>query len=117
MTASPSSRPRRVLDCVYYAAATGFFLYVFYYYWTGTGGATLLALTLIPVTFALFTLQALRDNELYPRLPPIANYAIASVYCGCSLAVSYYMNTEYEALGTSRAGMWDPADLVVGAVM
>jgi TRAP transporter 4TM/12TM fusion protein len=106
-----------VVDGIYYAAATGFFLYLFYYYCTGTGGATLLALTLIPITFALFTLQALRDNELYPRLPPIANYVIAAIYCACSLAVSYYMNTEYEALGTSRAGMWDPADLVVGGVM
>jgi TRAP transporter 4TM/12TM fusion protein len=117
MTNPPSPRPRLIVDCIYYAAATAFFLYLFYYYCTGTGGATLLALTLIPVTFALFTLQALRENELYPLLPPLANYAIAVVYCGCSLAVSYYMNTEYEALGTSRAGMWDPADLLVGAVM
>ncbi|HEY7664839.1 MAG TPA: TRAP transporter fused permease subunit [Xanthobacteraceae bacterium] len=117
MTNAPSSRPRIVIDCIYYATATAFFLYIFYYYLTGTGGATLLALTLIPITFVLFTLQSLRENELYPRLPPLANYLIAAVYCICSLAVSYYMNTEYEALGTSRAGMWDPADLVVGGVM
>ena len=117
MTDIPSVRPRIVINCIYYAVAISFFLYVFYYYCTGVGGATLLALTLIPITFVLFTLQALRDGDLYPRLPPFANYAIAAVYCACSLAVSYYMHTEYEALGTSRAGMWDPADLLVGAVM
>ena len=117
MIDSSSSRPRMVIDGIYYAAATAFVLYLFYYYCTGTGGATLLALTMIPITFALYTLQALRGNELYPRLPPLANYVIAAGYCACSVAVSYYMNTEYEALGTSRAGMWDPADLVVGGVM
>ena len=41
---------------------------MFYYYWTGAGGPTLLAMTLIPVTYVLFTLQALRDNDLYPKL-------------------------------------------------
>jgi TRAP transporter 4TM/12TM fusion protein len=117
MTETTSVRPRMVIDCAYYAVAISFFLYVFYYYWTGIGGATLLALTLIPITFVLFTLQSLRDNELYPRLPPLANYAIAMIYCACSIAVSYYMHTEYEELGTSRAGMWDPADLVIGGVM
>ncbi|MGA7489635.1 MAG: TRAP transporter fused permease subunit [Xanthobacteraceae bacterium] len=117
MTDTIPARPRTVIDCIYYTAATAFVLYLLYYYWTGSGGATLLALTLIPITFALFTLQALRENALYPRLPPLANYVIAAIYCACSVAVSYYMNTEYEALGTSRAGMWDPADLVVGGVM
>jgi hypothetical protein len=29
-----------------------FFLGIFYYYWTGIGGPTLLAMTLIPVVFA-----------------------------------------------------------------
>ena len=59
-------------------------------------------------------LNALRANELYPRLPPIANYAIAAVYVACALAVAVYMNMEYYELGTSRAGSWDPSDLFMG---
>jgi TRAP transporter 4TM/12TM fusion protein len=117
MTDTTSVRARIVVNCVYYAVAISFVLYLFYYYCTGVGGSTRLALTLIPITFVLFTLQALRENDLYPGLPPFANYAIAAVYCTCSVAVSYYMNTEYEALGTLRAGMWDPADLVMGGIM
>ena len=35
----------------------------FVYYWTGEGGPTLLAMTLVPVIFVLFTLQALRDER------------------------------------------------------
>ena len=63
MTDTPSVRPRIVINCIYYAVAISFFLYVFYYYWTSVGGPTLLALTLIPITFVLFTLQALRDER------------------------------------------------------
>ena len=39
------------------------------------------------------------------RLPPAANYAIGAIYIAISVYVSYYMNTNYEELGTSRAGM------------
>jgi TRAP transporter 4TM/12TM fusion protein len=117
MTATSPARPRFVINCIYYAVSIAFFLYIFHYYWTGEGGPTILALTLIPITFVLFTLQSLRDNDLYPRLPPVANYVIAAVYIGISCYVSYYMNTEYEALGTSRAGMWDPSDLIWGGLM
>ena len=52
----------------------------------------------------LFTLQSLRDNELYPKLPRAANYAIAAAYCLFSLYCAYYMNTNYIALGTERIG-------------
>ena len=69
-----------ILDCIYYAVAIFFFLYLFVYFWTSEGGPTLLAMTLVPVTFVLFVLNALRENDLYPRLPPAANYAIAAIY-------------------------------------
>ena len=118
MTATTTPRrPPVVLDWLYYVASVGFLAYMFYYYWTGEGGPTLLAMTMIPVTFALFTLQALRRNELYPKLPPIANYVIAVAYCAFSLYCAYYMNTNYMALGEERAGMWNTADLTVGGLM
>jgi hypothetical protein len=73
-------RPPLVLDCIYYAIAVGFALYMFYYYWTGANGETFLALGAIPITYVLFTLRALRANELYPELPFAANYVIAAAY-------------------------------------
>jgi TRAP transporter 4TM/12TM fusion protein len=117
MTDTPRPRSRVILDCIYYAVAIFFFLQLFTYFWTSEGGPTLLAMTLVPVTYMLFVLNALRANDLYPRLPPIANYAIAAIYVGCALAVSVYMNTEYYELGTSRAGAWDPPDLFMGGLM
>ena len=50
-------------------AAVTFSVYLFYYYWTSTGGPMVLAMTLVPVVYVLFTLHALRQNEFYPKLP------------------------------------------------
>jgi TRAP transporter 4TM/12TM fusion protein len=107
----------RILDGIYYVAAILFFLYLFNYFWTSEGGPTLLAMTLVPVTYILFVLNSLRTNELYPALPAVANDAIAAVYVACAVAISVYMNVEYYELGTSRAGAFDPSDLVIGGLM
>jgi TRAP transporter 4TM/12TM fusion protein len=117
MSNSPSHRPQIVVNSLFYAVAIAFFLYMFYYYWTGEGGPTLLAMTLIPIVFVLFTLQSLRTNDLYPSLPLAANYLIAAAYCIFSVYCSYYMNTNYMSLGEERAGMWNSADLITGGVM
>jgi TRAP transporter 4TM/12TM fusion protein len=113
----PQHRPPLLVDIAYYASSVAFLLYILNYYWTGVGGPTLLAMTLVPVTYVLFTLQALRENELYPQLPAAANYAIAAIYCAFSLYCAYYMNTNYIALGEERVGMWNTNDLAVGGLM
>ena len=117
MTVPPTHRTRVILDSVYYAVALFFFLYLFFYFWTGEGGPTLLAMTLVPVTYILFVLTLLRANDFYPRLPSALNYLIATVYIGCSLYVSWYMYTEYYEIGTTRAGFWNSADMIVGGLM
>jgi TRAP transporter 4TM/12TM fusion protein len=117
MTDTTLPRSRTILDGLYYAVAIFFFLYLFRYFWTSEGGPTLLAMTLVPVTFVLFVLHSLRNNDLYPRLPLAANYVIAAVYVGCAIAISIYMSNEYYELGTSRAGSWDPSDLLMGGLM
>ena len=111
------TRPPFLLECVYYAFAIFFFAYLFNYFWTTEGGPTFLAMTLVPVTYVLFVLNSLRENDLYPGLPPAANTIIAAIYIGGSLAVAYYMNTEYYALGTERAGDWNSTDLFMGGMM
>ena len=112
-----SKRPLLALNAIYYTASIAFAFYMFYYYWTGNGGPTLLAMTMVPVTFVLFTLQLLRENELYPKLPMAANYVVAAAYCLFALYCAYYMNQNYVSLGEERSGMWDTQDLLVGGVM
>lgn len=117
MTDPAAPRSRAVLDGLYYTVAIVFFVYLFVYYWTSEGGPTLLAMTLVPVTYVLFVLNSLRENDFYPSLPPAVNYGLAAVVIACALYVAYYMHTEYYDLGTSRAGSWDPYDLFVGGLM
>jgi TRAP transporter 4TM/12TM fusion protein len=116
-SSAPVTRPRLAVEWLYWLTASFFFVYLFVYYWTGEGGPALLAFALVPVTFILFTLEALRKNEFYPRLPVAANYAIAAVYVAISVTVSIYMVVEYEAIGTFRAGTWNATDLALGGVM
>jgi TRAP transporter 4TM/12TM fusion protein len=116
--ATPSSQSSPVaLDLIYYAVALGYALYLFSYYWTGDGGPTLLAMTMVPLTYVLFTLHALRKNDLYPQLPREVNYLIAAAFCLFSLYCAYYMNANYMALGEERAGMWNSMDLTIGGIM
>ncbi len=117
VAASTTYRPPLAVNVIYYAASLYFLGYMFYYYWTGLGGPTLLAMSMIPYTFVLFTLQSLRTNEFYPRLPMWANYVIAAAYCLFSFYCAYYMNTNYISLGEERAGTPNTADLITGGVM
>ena len=116
-SAAAAVRPRIAVASLYYLTATFFFVYLFVYYWTTEGGPTRLATTLVPVTFILFTLDALNKNAFYPRLPAAANYAIAAVYVAISIAVAVYMHFEEDAIGTVRAGIWSAADIAMGALM
>ncbi|MBM4330750.1 MAG: TRAP transporter permease [Deltaproteobacteria bacterium] len=94
-----------------------FFVYLFRYYLTGAGGPTYLAVILVPVAFILFTLDALRNNDLYPRLKSTTNCVIAGVYIALSIVALLYIGIEFEEIGTVRAGVWSTADLVVGGLM
>jgi len=116
-SAAPSSRPRVVVEWLYYLTGVFFFVYLFAYYWTSAGGPSLLAITLVPVTFILFTLDELRKNEFYPGLPPVANYIIATIYIIISIAVAVYMHVEYFEIGTVRAGIYSTTDLAMGALI
>ena len=86
-TKASARRPPLVLEAVYYAFALFFFFYLFVYFWTTEGGPTLLAMTLVPVAYVLFVLNALRENDLYPGLPPVANYAAGAIQIVLALAV------------------------------
>lgn len=112
-----TTKPRRAVEVLYLLVAVFFFLYLLRYYLTGLGGPTLLAMTLVPVTLILFTLDALRNNTLYPRLGPVANYVIAAAYVTACLVASIYLTVEFEAIGTVRAGIYSTTDLLVGTLV
>jgi len=94
-----------------------FFVYLFRYYLTGIGGPTYLAVILVPVAFILFTLDALRRDDLYPRLGSTLNYVILSLYFALCTVAILYIGIEFEEIGTVRAGVWSTTDLVIGGLM
>lgn len=116
-TSVQTARSRIVVEWLYYLTAAFFFVYLFVYYWTSEGGPTLLAITLVPITFILYTLESLRQDEFYPGLPTAARHVIAAAYIAASIAVAIYMHVEYYEIGTVRAGVWSTADLVMGGLM
>ncbi|HUP34458.1 MAG TPA: TRAP transporter large permease subunit [Candidatus Limnocylindria bacterium] len=105
------------MSVLFTAVAGGFAVYLFYYYWTGAGGPTQLAVALVPVTFVVAALDALRTGGLYPRLGRPANVAVTAVYSAAALAVAVYFTVEFVEIRTVRAGFWSTTDLLVGAVM
>lgn len=115
-TAAPS-RLQKVANTLFYVFATFFMVWLIGYFLTGRGGPTLLAVTLVPVTFALFTLDALRKNTLYPRLGDALNAVIGGFYVLLAVCIAGYMHHEIEPIGEVRAGFWNLPDLVMGAAM
>ncbi|HEU4645200.1 MAG TPA: TRAP transporter fused permease subunit [Burkholderiales bacterium] len=117
MTQDRLPLPRRAAGWLYTLTALFFFVYLLAYYWTSEGGPTLLAITLVPVTFILFTLDEVQRGEFYPRLPAPLGYGLAAIYVVVSVAVAVYMFVEYEQIGTVRAGIWNATDLTMGGLM
>ena len=104
-------------NALFYVFAAVFMTWLLVYYLTGRGGPTMLAVSLVPVTFVIFTLDALRTNRLYPSLPPILEALLAAVYIVLSLAIAVYMFVEIEEIGMARAGFWNVPDMVMGGAM
>jgi TRAP transporter 4TM/12TM fusion protein len=90
MTDHRARRSPLALDTIYYVAAVSYAVYMFYYYWTSAGGPVVLAMTMVPLTFV---------------------FCLFSIYC------SYYMYTNYLALGEERNGFYNTQDIVTGGLM
>ncbi|RJQ62099.1 MAG: TRAP transporter permease [Desulfobacteraceae bacterium] len=112
-----SFKPGAWVDHLFLTVAAGFSIYVFRYYLTGIGGPTMLAVTLVPVTFILFTLDSLRNNDFYPKLGKIGNYGLAAAYAAACIFILVYIRLEFMNIRTVRAGMWSRTDLIVGGFM
>ncbi len=114
---SPARPSAAWATVIFFLFAFCFFVYLLRYYFTGTGGPTLLAVTLVPATFILYTLDALRTGDLYPKLGRAANHSIAVVYIALCVLVAVYFNVEFIDVRMVRLGVWNQTDLIVGGIM
>jgi len=105
------------VNVLYFLFSAFFFLFLFRYYLTGTGGPTLLAVTMVPTAFAIIILNLLRKNQLYPKLGVNANYIIAALYIILAIVVAIYLRVEFEGVRYARLGNWNTTDVMIGSIM
>jgi len=119
-TKKPPSQLKTVsarINIIFFIFAVFFFIWLFRYYQTGLGGPTLLAVQMVPMAFAVFTLNCLRKNDLYPSLSVRVNYIIAAVYVVLAIASAIYLTVEFHPIRTYRLGAWVTMDMVMGSIM
>ncbi|MDW8045422.1 MAG: TRAP transporter fused permease subunit [Nitrososphaerota archaeon] len=87
------------------------------YYYMGAGGPWLLAVTMVPYSYILYTLDSLRKDQLYPKLGKKLNYLIASIYIVLCIIVATYLSTEFYNLRALRLGSYNIYDITVSAIM
>lgn len=87
-----------------------------YYYATGYGGSMLLAVSIVPLTFALHTLYSLRENKFYPRLGIRVNYVLGTAYVVLSIIVSAYLIVNFNELRYVRFGSPNNVDYAIGLI-
>jgi TRAP transporter 4TM/12TM fusion protein len=117
MTSAAPPRLRAAVNGLYYLLAVFFFVYLFGYYLTGEGGPTVLAVIFVPVTFILFVLDELRNDDFYPTLGWLPNHVIAAAVIALAAISGFYIWWEFVDIRTVRAGFWDTTDLVMGSIM
>ncbi|SEP19253.1 TRAP transporter permease [Aquisalimonas asiatica] len=106
-----------VSQILFYGISLYFFSYLTTYYLTGAGGATLLAVTMVPVAVALAYLNDLRHGELYPALGPVLATLVGAGYAAALLYASAYFVAEFDGIRINRVGFWNDADKLAGAIV
>jgi TRAP transporter 4TM/12TM fusion protein len=105
------------LNIIFLIFTISFTLYLLIYYYLGIGGATLLAVTAVPLAFIIYVLNSLRSGKLYPKLNVKANYTIATLYVSLCILASSYIYMEFYKLCTVRMGSYNAYDVFMGAIM
>jgi len=94
-----------------------FSVWLVYYFYTGLGGALLLAARLIPVALALQVLFHYKQGYLYKRLPPAINHVLVAFYLAIATYAFVYLLFEYDRIAIYSQGTYTTQDFIVGLLM
>jgi TRAP transporter 4TM/12TM fusion protein len=94
-----------------------FSVWLIYYFYTGFGGALLLAARLIPVALALQVLIHYKQGYLYKRLPPAVNHVLVAFYLAIAAYAFVYFLFEYDRIAIYSQGTYTTQDFIVGLLM
>jgi TRAP transporter 4TM/12TM fusion protein len=93
------------------------FVWLCWYFYTGSGGPGEIVAYLLPVALALQILLMHQRNYIYKRLPPIANHILVVIYLAICVLAFYHFIMEYDQLSIWRQGSYTRMDFIVGLLM
>jgi TRAP transporter 4TM/12TM fusion protein len=93
------------------------FVWLVWYFYTGSGGPQELAARVMSIALILQILFMYQQGYFYPRLPARANDAIIVLYIGICLYAFVHFAREYEDIAIWRQGSYTTQDFVVGLLV
>ena len=93
------------------------FVWLVWYFYTGSGGPQELVAYVMSIALILQILFMYQQGYFYPWLPPRANDAIIVLYVGICLYAFVYFLHEYEDIAIWRQGSYTTQDFVVGLLV
>jgi TRAP transporter 4TM/12TM fusion protein len=112
------ARMRKYVSPCFLLATMAYLVFSLHYFLTGVGGAMLLSITLVPIAYVMYVLNALSSGEmLYPRLGLKLNIVIAFLFIAMCIFSLIYMRVEFDALIYMRAGFFNTPDKIVAVMM
>lgn len=100
-----------------YALSLVQFVWLVWYFYTGSGGPSELACYLVPIALVLQILFRYREGKLYAFLPTTANHVIVAAYIGICIYAFVYFLIDYEQIAIYRQGSYTRHDFIVGLAM
>ncbi|MFB3886761.1 MAG: TRAP transporter permease [Thermodesulfobacteriota bacterium] len=91
--------------------------WLIWYFYTGLGGALLLAARLIPFALALQVLFHYKQGYLYKRLPPAVNHVLVALYLAITAYAFVYFLFEYDRIAIYSQGTYTRQDFIVGLLV
>jgi TRAP transporter 4TM/12TM fusion protein len=93
------------------------FVWLVWYFYTGSGGPQELVARLMSIALILQILFMYQHDYLYKWLPPLANHALVAVYVAVALYAFYHFHNEFERIAIYSQGSYTQQDFIVGLLV
>ncbi len=93
------------------------FVWLIWYFYTGSGGPQELVSRVLSITLILQILFMYRQNYLYKWLPPKINHAIVALYIAIAVFAFWHFWWEFERIAIYAQGSYSTRDFIVGLLM
>jgi len=95
----------------------GFTAFLVWYFHSGAGGPTRLAVTMVPASLVLLLLRDWGEGAFYPRLPARVRATLLTGLVLGAIGAAVYLRWEFDAIRFHRLGAWNAADYAMGALI